>query len=201
MRYEPTIDVRRLPEYAQGTEGTLWWGMMGMIAVETAVFGALVASYFYLKSQAATWPLGGFDAPAILLPTINTVLLVASSFVMHWADKGLEVDDQRRLRLGMLGATALAATFLVLKVVEYADAPYRWDTNAYGSIVWTIIGFHSAHLFVLIIKSSIVATLAIRGFFTPRRRLGVIMNGLYWHFVVAIWVPLYLVLYWSPRLS
>lgn len=201
MRYEPTIDVRRLPEYSHGTEGPLWWGMMGMIAIETAVFSALVASYFYLKSQSETWPLGGYGDPDLLLPTINTLVLIASSLVMHWADKGAEKDDQRRLRIGMLGATALAVVFLVLKVVEYSDAPYRWDTNAYGSIVWTIIGFHSAHVLVLLMKSSIVATLAMRGFFTPRRRLGVIINGLYWHFVVAVWVPLYFVLYWSPRLT
>lgn len=199
MRYKPVIDARRLSHYATSTDGTLWWGMAGMIAIETAVFAALVVSYFYLKTHNDVWPLGGFDVPKLMLPTINTVVLIASSAVMYWADKGAKKDDQTRLRVGMVIATSLAALFLVLKVVEYSGVPYKWDSNAYGSIVWTIIGFHSAHVIILLMKSSVVMTLAFRGFFTPVRRMGVIINGLYWHFVVAIWLPLYFVLYWTPR--
>lgn len=201
MRFRPVVDVRGFSPYSLGPDGPLWWGMLGMIAIEAAVFAILIAAYFYLKTQSAAWPQGGFGPPSLLLPTINTVILVASSFVMHWADKGAAKDDQRRLRVGMIGAASLAVVFLVLKVVEYSGVPYKWDTNAYGSIVWTIIGFHSAHVFLLLLKTTVVATLAVRGFFTPERRLGVIINGMYWHFVVAVWVPLYVVLYWSPRLS
>jgi cytochrome c oxidase subunit III len=199
MNVRSVLDVRTLSPYSYRTDGTLWWGMMGMIAIETSVFAMLMASYFYLKTQNAEWPLGGFDAPKLLLPSVNTAILVASSLVMHWADKGVEKDDQRRLRVGMLVAGALAALFLVLKYVEYSDVPYRWDSNAYGSIVWTIIGFHSAHVMVLLAKTIVVGTLAIRGFFDSHRRMGVIINGMYWHFVVAVWIPLYVMLYWSPR--
>jgi cytochrome c oxidase subunit III len=201
MRYEPTLDVRHLSPYAIRTDGLLWWGMLGMIAIETAVFAMLVSSYFYLKTQSDTWPMGGFDAPSLTLPTINTAILLLSSAVMHWADTGIERNDQRRLQIGIIGAAALAFVFLVLKVVEYANVPYRWDDNAYSSIVWAIIGFHSAHVFLLLAKTVVVATLAMRGFFDETRRLGVIINGMYWHFVVAVWIPLYLVLYWSPRWS
>ncbi len=201
MNFRPVVDVRALSPYSYRTDGTVWWGMMGMVAIETAVFAMLVASYFYLKTQNTIWPLGGYDVPKLLLPTINTLILVASSVVMHWADKGAEVGDQRRLRIGMVGAALLALLFLVLKYVEYSGVPYRWDTNAYGSIVWLIIGFHSAHVIILLMKTVVVTTLAMRGFFDPRRRLGVVINGIYWHFVVAVWIPLYIVLYWSPRWS
>lgn len=201
MKFRPVIDVRALSPYSYSTDGPLWWGMIGMIAIETAVFAVLIASYFYLKTQNDSWPLGGYDVPKLLLPTLNTVVLIASSVVMHWADKGAARDDQRRLRIGMLGAGLLALLFLVLKFIEYSNVPYRWDSNAYGSIVWTIIGFHSAHVIVLLMKTLIVGTLAFRGFFDSERRLGVIINGMYWHFVVIVWIPLYFVLYWSPRFS
>jgi heme/copper-type cytochrome/quinol oxidase subunit 3 len=201
VNVRPVLDVRTLSPYSYRTDGALWWGMMGMIVIETAVFAMLVASYFYLKSQHTHWPLGGFDPPKLLLPTINTGVLIASSIVMHWADAGVEQDDQRRLRVGMIVAALLAGLFLVLKYVEYSAVPYRWDSNAYGSMVWTIIGFHSAHVMVLLAKTIVVATLAMRGFFDSRRRMGVIINGMYWHFVVAVWIPLYVVLYWSPRWS
>ena len=201
MRFRPVVNVRALSPYSVGADAPLWWGMMGMIAIEAAVFSVLIASYFYLKTQSPVWPQGGFEPPKLLLPTVNTVVLVASSVVMHWADVGAAKDDQRRLRIGMIGAGTLAALFLVLKVIEYRDVPYRWDSNAYGSIVWTMIGFHSAHVIGLLLKTIVVATLAIRGYFNAERRLGVTINGMYWHFVVAVWIPLYLVLYWSPRWS
>lgn len=201
VKFRPVIDVRTLGPYAYGTESLVWWGMLGMIVVETAIFSILITSYFYLMSQSTVWPQGGFDPPKLLLPTVNTVVLVLSSVVMHWADKGIERDDQRRLSFGMIVAALLAVVFLVLKVVEYRDVPYRWDTSAYGSIVWTIIGFHSAHVVALLLKAVVVSVLAVRGYFDATRRIGVIINGMYWHFVVAIWIPLYVVLYWVPRMS
>ena len=52
----------------------------------------------------------------------------------------------------------------------------------------------------LVLKTVFVLYLELRGYFNRQRRLGVTVNGMYWHFVVAVWVPLYLVLYWSPRI-
>jgi cytochrome c oxidase subunit III len=51
-----------------------------------------------------------------------------------------------------------------------------------------------------VLKTIFVAYLSWRGYFNKERHLGVTVNGIYWHFVVAVWLPLYLVLYWSPRL-
>jgi cytochrome c oxidase subunit III len=77
--------------------------------------------------------------------------------------------------------------------------PYSWSDHAYGSIVWLIAGFHSLHVISLVLKSLLVAVIAWRGYFDEHRYLGVEVNGIYWHFVVLVWVPLYVVLYWGPR--
>ena len=199
MNTRVVADVRGLTPYQHSTRATLWWGMLGIIAIELTVFAGLVTTYFYLKLGAAEWPPGGTPQPELLLPTIGTLLLLASSPVIHWADTGIRAGKQRRLAIGMLGGALLASAFLVIKFIEYSHVPYRWDDHAYGSIVWTIIGFHSAHVMALLLKTVVVDVLAWRGYFDAERRLGVTINGLYWHFVVAIWVPLYLVLYWSPR--
>src|SRR5690606_3887305 len=116
---------------------------------------------------------GGIPAPDLLLPTVNTFVLLASSAFIHWADTGIAQGDKRRLTVGMLAASTLALVFLILKVVEYRDVGYRWDTNAYGSMVWIIIGFHSAHVLTLLLKSIVTSVLAMRGYFTRERRLGV----------------------------
>lgn len=200
MIQRPAIDVSDLSPYSDGPTAPLWWGMAGMIAIELTVFSTLIASYFYLKTHNTSWPPGGIPDPKLVLPTINTVILVGSSFVVHWADKGITRDDVRRLRVGMLISILLALGFVTLKIVEYSDVPYGVDTHAYGSIVWTIVSFHTAHVLSLVLKTVVVTTLAWRGYFSSTRRLGVTINGLYWHFVVAVWLPLYFVLYWSPRL-
>lgn len=200
MRYRIVGDVSHFSPHANGPASPLWWGMIGMVAIESAVFAILIASYFYLAHGSTGWPQGGIEPPKLLLPTINTVVLVISSLVIHWADTGIRRGDKQRLKWGMLVASILAAVFLTLKVVEYSGVEYKWDTNAYGSIVWTIVGFHSTHVLVLLLKSVVTTTLAMRGYFNEERRLGVEINGVYWHFVVAVWLPLYFLLYWSPRL-
>jgi cytochrome c oxidase subunit III len=194
-------DIGGLSPYQFEREAPLWWGFVLMITIESAVFATLVASYFYLKSGISTWPPGGLEDPELLLPTLNTLFLLASMWPMHLADRAAQRGDSSTMTAGLVVSTALAVMFLTLKVIEYADVPYLWNDHAYGSIVWTIVGFHTAHVLALVLKTTVVAVLAGRGYFNEQRRLGVTVNGIYWHFVVLIWVPLYLVLYWSPRLS
>jgi cytochrome c oxidase subunit III len=193
------IDVSHLPNLVSGSRGTLWWSMVLLLVIEATVFGTLITTYFYLRMGQPEWPPGGIDPPELLLPTINTFVLLASSVPMYLADKGITKGNQRRLVLGALGAIALATLFLVLKVVEYADVQYRWDDHAYASILWTIVGFHSAHVLSVVLKTIVMVVLAYRGYFNADRHLGIQINGLYWHFVVGVWVPLYVVLYWAPR--
>jgi cytochrome c oxidase subunit III len=193
------IDVRSLPNLVSGSRAPIWWGIVMLLAIEATVFGTLIASYFYLRMGEAQWPPPGIDPPKLGLATINTLVLLASSVPMYYADRAVTEGNLRRLRWGLALAVLLATIFLALKVVEYSDVEYTWDTGAYGSIVWLIIGFHSAHVVSLILKTLVMLVLAWLGYFNEKRTLGVQVNGLYWHFVVAVWVPLYVVLYWAPR--
>ncbi len=193
------IDISHFSPYQYGRQAPLWWGMVGILTIEATVFATLIASYFYLGLGPPTWPPPGVKQPELLLPTLGTAILLASGLTMHWADRSIDRGEPRRLPRYLIASMVLAAAFLTLKVIEYAQVPYRWDSHAYGSIVWTIIGLHGTHVTLLLGKTVVVTILAWRGYFTARRRLGVTINGLYWHFVVVIWLPLYAVLYWSPR--
>jgi heme/copper-type cytochrome/quinol oxidase subunit 3 len=199
LRNEVGVDASRFSPYNFGSQGPLWWGMWGLILIEAAVFASLIASYFYLGSSYPEWPPAGVKEPELLLPTIASAVIFASSLPMHWADKAIKEGNGRSLKINLTVSIGLALVFLALKYFEYSDAPYRWDSHVYGSIVWAIIMFHSTHVTALVLKTAVVDALAWRGYFNRRRRLGVTANGLYWHFVVAVWLPLYLVLYWSPR--
>lgn len=189
-----------LPANLSDKRAPVWWGMVLMIVIEATVFASLIASYFYLKVSSPVWPPDGIKPPELLLPSINAGILLLSSLPVWWADSGIRKGDQRRLKIGLAVGFVMGVAFLVLKYIEYSAKDYTWTTNAYGSIVWTITGFHSAHVVVLLIKTLVVETLAFRGYFSERRSIGVQVNGLYWHFVVLAWVPLFATLYLSPRL-
>ncbi len=193
-------DVGHLSHFNYHDEAPMWWGFWGIIMIETTVFATLIASYYYLNLSYPTIPPAGVDKPDLLLGTISSLILLSSSYPMHKADSASEKGDIKTLKWGLLICIGLAALFLVMKVFEYSKVEYRWDSHAYGSIIWGIVIFHSAHVTSLVLKTIFIAYLAWRGFFNKDRHLGVTINGLYWHFVVLVWVPLYFVIYWSPRL-
>jgi cytochrome c oxidase subunit I+III len=211
----PSAEERRLEEVTAGPPGALpvstvadsvgikppfWWGMLGLILIEAVVFAALVASYFYLHASNQEWPIGGIKPPDLLLPSINALILFASSLPIYLADRGIRRGNQTALKVGLVISFVMGLIFLTLKYIEYSSLDYNWTTNAYTSIVWTITGFHSAHVIALLLKTLVVGTWAFQGYFTEQRYTAVTVNGLYWHFVVIAWVPLFFTLYLSPRL-
>ncbi|NJO85010.1 MAG: heme-copper oxidase subunit III [Blastochloris sp.] len=159
-----------------------------------------MASYYYLAAGAEQWPLGTIKPPDLLLPSINALILFSSSIPMYYADSGIRKGDQRRLKIGLTIGFVMGVIFLVLKYIEYSSLDYNWATNAYASIVWTITGFHSLHVIALLLKTSVILVLAYQNYFTEERHTGIEANGIYWHFVVAAWVPLFFTLYLAPRL-
>lgn len=197
---EPDMLMTSTIATSRGAQPPIYWGMIGLILIETVVFGSLISSYFYLRSGESTWPLGGISRPELLLPSINALILFSSSIPIYIADRGIRNGNQQRLQIGLAIGFLLGLIFLTLKYIEYSSLDYNWTTNAYGSIVWTITGFHSAHVIALLLKTLVVGVLALKGYYNAERNVGIVTNGIYWHFVVAAWVPLFFTLYISPYL-
>lgn len=197
----PTGSPRvELPVNPNDSRSVLWWGMWGIIATELIVFISLITGYFYLRFYSPEWPLGGIAPPDPLLATIGTVILITSVLPTYWADRDAKQGRTDRVALMMGIGFVLAAIFLGLKIYEYSNKGYNWSTNAYTSIVWAMVGFHSAHMITLLIKSAVTFVSALRNHFSRDRNLGIRVNGLYWYFVVLIWLPLYLTIYLAPRI-
>ncbi len=190
----------RLPTLVNGPRAVGWWGIVFLILIETVVVATLIASYFYLRAGVPRWPPAGIHPPELLLPTVNALILLASALPMYWATQRIREGEQKGLLIGLAVAFLMGVLFLGLKVYEYHDKEYTWYTNAYGSIVWTMTGFHAAHVTAVLLKTVAIWVVALRGFFDERRHVAVESNAIYWYFVVAIWIPLYLTIYWAPRL-
>lgn len=195
-----SVDVSHLTRFAHRRH-PLWWGIVGAVTIELTVVSALIVSYFYLRAGAPeSWPPPGVAPPELLLPTINLVLLLCSAGTMYWAGWGINRENQTILTLGTGLSVLLASIVLVLRAIQLWQLDFRWDSHPYGSIIWTISGFHFAHVLSAIVGTAVVTLLSWRGYFTSTRQLGVVVDTLYWYFVAGAWIPFYLVIYWTPRL-
>jgi len=175
-------------------------GMMLLIATEASFFVYLLFSYFYLASMArGSWPPNGNPALRLSLP--NTIVLIVSSGTMWWAEAGIKRGQQGRLRLGLLVTLLLGLLFLALQGLEYSHQKFTPATHAYGSLFFTITGFHGAHVAAGLLMNIFVQARAWAGHFTATRHLALSNVALYWHFVDIVWIIVFLSLYISPRLG
>jgi len=194
------LDVRTLPSSPGGRKSAEWWGVAVLVVIEGMVFIALIVSYFHLKGRNPSWPPAGIEAPHIPLATANTLLLVASLLPIWLATRALRNQSERTTKIALASGIGLLAVFLGIKLYEYITLPYGPLTHAYGSVVFTMSGLHMAHVFAVLVKSSVVLTYVHQGRVDPDRRAALDSNALYWYFVVAVWLPLYGAIYWSPHL-
>jgi cytochrome c oxidase subunit III len=194
-------NVERLPAHVRGSRALGWWGVLLLVVIEIAVFSTLIVTYYYLFSDATVWPPDGISPPDLLLPSINFVLLMAISIPVVYADRAIGRDDQIGLKLAYVVTIIMGIIFLILKYIEYSGLDYQWDTNAYSSIVWTITGFHSVHVAIVVLKTATILALSLKGYFSARRMVAIQGNTLYWLFVIAVWIPLFATLYLFPNFA
>jgi cytochrome c oxidase subunit III len=195
----PALDVSRLPAYAFGPRGLLWWGTMGIVAIEGMMFAIFIATYFYLRIYVPKWP-PNLPPPDLLYGTLNTLILLASAVPNQWVKHAAERKDLRSVRLGLLICLVFAAAFLAIRAFEFMALHCSWDTNAYGSAVWTLLGFHTFHLVTDALDTAVLTALMFTRRIAGRYFVDVDENTVYWYFVVGVWIPVYAVIYFAPRL-
>jgi len=195
-----SLDVSTLPSYRYGHHSLMWWGMMGLIAIEGMVFVLGVMAYFYLWSQASTWPLRT-PAPDLLWGSLNVAIFLASVWPNHWTKRAAEDGDEAKMRAGLAICALFGIVLIAVRVLEFTALNVRWDTDAYGSLVWIILGLHTTHLVTDVFDTFVLLALMFTGPMEGRRHVDVAENAMYWYFVVWGWLPIYAVLYWMPRLG
>lgn len=154
-------------------------GMTLFVSSEVMFFGGLFAAYFMLRGTAGEWPPPGSVETSLVLPSILTACLLASSVTAH---------------AGRLGATiALGTLFLAGQAYEYAELSAEGlaaSTDVFATLFFTITGFHGLHVAVGLVMLVTVALRRERAAGGPAEAV-----AYYWHFVDAVWVLVFLTLY------
>ena len=194
----PVLDVSRAPTVVFGHRSLIWWGQWGLMAIEGTMFAIFFATYFYLRTRASDWP-PGFALPALKWGTINLVILILSAAPNQWLKKKSEQGNLRGVRLGIVVMCLIAIVNIVIRSLEFPSTNCVWDGNAYGSAVWTLLGFHTFHLVADTCDTIVLAVLLFVGPIEGKRYEDVSVNAIYWYFIIVTWIATYLVIYWAPR--
>lgn len=200
MTTPAVIDAARLPKYAFGHRSVVWWATVGLIAIEGTMFALVAASYLFLKGRSPHWP-PGVRSPDLLWGTVNTLIMLVSLVPNQLYKRASERMDLGRTRLWLLAALALAAAFNIIRIFEFRSLNVWFDENAYGSIVWALLGFHTAHILTDFLDSAVLTAVLFIGPMQEKTFVDVSENALYWYFVVAAWLPIYALVYFGPRLA
>jgi len=171
------------------------FGLTTFLVADGMTFAGFFAAYLTFKAVNPL-PAGSSYELELLLPTINTVLLLVSSFTFHRAGKECRADRMAASRLWLLLTSALGAAFLAGQMVEYFTLPFGLTDNLFASTFYALTGFHGLHVTLGVICILIVWWQARSGGrITASSHFGLEAAELYWHFVDGIWVILYGILY------
>jgi cytochrome c oxidase subunit III len=194
------LDVGAIPTYGFGHRSILWWATASMMLIEGMVFALVIMSYVYLKGRVPHWPPSG-PGPDLHWGTLNTIILLASCAPNALAKKAAERMDLAAVRRWLAVCMAFALAFNIVRAFEFTTLNVRWDSNAYGSIVWLALGFHTVHVVTDFLDSGVLTALIFVGPVDEHRFVDVSENALYWYFVVLTWLPIYAVIYFAPRIA
>ncbi|TMI79085.1 MAG: cytochrome c oxidase subunit I, partial [Bacillati bacterium ANGP1] len=175
-------------------------GMVAFIASEAVFFVVLIIAYAYYHEAAHT----GTVAVRVLNPGragLNTLFLLASSVTMWLGGRSLARRNPSGLLLWVAATIVLGAVFLLGQVREWAGlirGNVTISRDLFGTTFFTLTGFHGLHVFLGLLLLIMVGALALRGQFHGPTSSGVEVVSLYWHFVDAVWIVVYSLIYlWS----
>ena len=171
-------------------------GMMCLIIAESAIFTIFVVAYLFYVGKSITGPT---PREVLETPIFYTICLLSSSLTIHFAGKLLE-RGRRGVFLGLwLLTIVLGGLFLYGTGQEWRRLIYEHgltiSTNLFGTTYYSLVGLHAVHVTAGLILLSVVLFFGLAGRVGPEQSARVDVLSMYWHFVDAVWVVVFTVVY------
>jgi len=171
-------------------------GMLALIAAESAIFVIFVVAYIFYIGKSITGPM---PKDVLQAPIFYTVCLLSSSLTIHFAVKAVRHDRIGSFRNWWLGTIVLGALFLYGTAREWYRLIYEHGltihTNLFGTTYYSLVGLHGFHVTAGLIFLSAVLAFTILGFVKQEHTYQIDVLSYYWHFVDAVWVVVFTVVY------
>jgi heme/copper-type cytochrome/quinol oxidase subunit 3 len=168
--------------------------MIVFVATEATLFGTLIGSYYDLRFRNPQWPPPGVPDPKVLLPLVLLAVLVSSSVPVQLASNFARAGRGAASRVALLSALALQGAYFGLQIHLYVDDLHHFTPqgSSYGSIYFTLVGAHHAHVLVGILLEAWLL-LRLFGGVTRYRSVGLQATAFYWHAVNVLAVAVTIV--------
>jgi len=186
-------------------------GMLLFIGSELMFFAGLFGAYFNTRATALglgqPWPPQGLQdvinpfptEPIPFLPVIATIVLVASSGTMQWAVWRIRKGDRTGMNRALAVTLVMGIFFLLAQGFDYltlvSEHGFGINSGIYGSLFFTMTGFHGAHVFGGVVGIAVVLLRGTAGQFSAKHHIAVEAVSVYWHFVDVVWIALFATLY------
>jgi cytochrome c oxidase subunit 3/cytochrome o ubiquinol oxidase subunit 3 len=170
--------------------------MFGLIAAESAIFTIFVVAYLFYVGKSLTGPT---PKDVLTVPIFYTICLLSSSLTIHFAARALGQGNIRAFGSLWFATIALGAAFLYGTATEWHRLIYHdgltISTNLFGTTYYSLVGLHGFHVVVGLVALSLVMAFTLLGNVRPEHAERVDVLSLYWHFVDAVWVVVFTVVY------
>jgi len=189
-------------------------GMWAFLLTEIMFFGGLFAGYTVYRFSYPQAYIEGSHHLDILLGSVNTVVLIASSLTMAMAVRSAQLGRRKKLVLFLLFTILLGSVFLGIKAIEYshkfhehlvpgpafvAGAGQGREVELFFCFYFAMTGMHALHMIIGVVILFVLIAMSLRGRFSTAYNSPIEMFGLYWHFVDIVWIFLFPLLYLIGR--
>jgi len=170
--------------------------MAALITGESAIFTIFVVAYLYYLGRDVTGPT---PRQVLEVPYFSTVCLLSSSFFIWLAERAIEHGKMAAFRLWWSVTVLLGAIFLLGTGIEWrkliVEDHLLISTNLFGTTYYSLVGLHASHVVIGLLMMMVVLGFALTRKLLPAHAERVKVLAMYWHFVDAVWVVVFTVVY------
>jgi cytochrome c oxidase subunit I+III len=192
------LPVSAVVKKEQGLRPPMFYGMIFLALTEAAELFGTIVTYFYLRSGTNDWPPGDMPLPQLLIPTLGTLVLIASLIPSYLDDKAIKENDIRKVIIYTFLETGLQIAFIAIFWYHLKSLTFKWDDNAYASIYWISIILTLIFTAGTVFEGIYIIIQLFRGLYNSERHWAIEVDGLSNYVGVGQWILVYLTLFISP---
>jgi cytochrome c oxidase subunit 3 len=175
-------------------------GILMLILTESVLFLMFAAGYLVYVGKSITGP---YPQDVLQVPIVATICLLSSSFTIFLAERALKNNNLGHFKLWWLATFVLGAEFLTATAVEWQHLINQdhltISTNLFGTTFYSLVGLHATHVLVGLVFILIAMVATLLGFPIQQQLRRVKFLSWYWHFVDAVWIVVFTVVYLIGR--
>jgi len=167
-----------------------------LVLTEMTLFSIFVAAYVFYIGKSLTGPT---PREVLDLPVLATIFLLSSSVTIMLAERAFNRDRVGLFKLFWFATILLGSLFLIMTAIEWRKLIYEdgltISTNLFGTTFYSLVGLHATHVVVGMCLMLLVFVFSLLGYVTVMHRERLQMISWYWHFVDAVWIVVFTVVY------